>query len=535
MEYPERQSPDPGSSRWSSLLQDRPGTAGWMLLINLFLGIFFFLELQWYLENIYRFAPWIPFVSYDRIATVIDVMWGAFMVHVGAPLARGRLEILSAPEKVLGKEALGVFCHTRTAIVSVALVASVHALISFSPALHLSYASAQGAPVVEINGSRQHFEGNSITLLGVEDVERQTKIVVTGEHEFYRVSIHPSDIKTYWLFPTHKRVRLDRLFLRRNLETTLQDAQQRMLASFTFEYQADTGIEEQCAASELQKQFSNDQKACVALLQLIMEDMAGNPNARLLRDFDGTVTYRGRIFRYSYSFGPDLKLVIQAPEAQSKFANNPSEALERFRSAGVDDRGLLVAEFSRDVGNLSSISLEQIFQALYDSSGLLNFLNGTTAQRMDALQFARDVLALGVDHVTRKAVNNLITVVEGHLVESSDDKVFVPAIDALIALTRDTTNSRARVLERADGFISMLGTHHNAAKPAIAGILLKTLDENTGLAESEQVISMLGTIRRNAVGAGTVVQQVDSKIRDRIGQFPNASVADKLRQVMEAG
>ena len=45
-----------------------------MLLVNLFLGFFFFLQLQWYLEDIYRVAPWIPFISYDRIVTVIDVL-----------------------------------------------------------------------------------------------------------------------------------------------------------------------------------------------------------------------------------------------------------------------------------------------------------------------------------------------------------------------------------------------------------------------------------------------------------------------------
>ena len=106
MEQSEQPPTVSGDSRWANPLHKLPRTAGWMLLVNLFLGFFFFLQLQWYLENIYRFAPWIPFISYDRIDTVIDVLWGAFMLHVGAPLARGRLEILSHPEKFLDKEAV---------------------------------------------------------------------------------------------------------------------------------------------------------------------------------------------------------------------------------------------------------------------------------------------------------------------------------------------------------------------------------------------------------------------------------------------
>ena len=356
MELSEQQSPDPRHSPWSNPLRRLPRTAGWMLLVNLFLDCFFFLELQWYLENIYRFAPWIPFISYERIDTVIDVLWGAFMPHVGAPLARGRLEVLSAPEKVLGEEAVGLFCHRGTAVTAAALVAGVYALISFSPALHLSHSSAGDAPVVEIDGSRRNFQASSIPLLGSDMEVGQTEILVTGRHGFYRVSIHPSDVESYWLFPTHKWVNLDRLFLRRDLVTTLHDAHNRKLASFTFRYQHDMDIAHQCDASELQQHFPEDQGACVALLRRIMADMSGNPDARLLRDFSGSVAYRGRIYHYSYSFGPELSLAIRAPEAESEFANNPREALHRFRSADTDEQGLLVRSSAR----MSAVSRQAI-------------------------------------------------------------------------------------------------------------------------------------------------------------------------------
>ena len=111
MESQDQPMPDSSGSRWSNPLHKLARTAGWMLLLNLFLGFFFFFEHQWYLENIYRFDPWLPFISYDQVDIVIDVLWGAFMVHVGAPLARGRFEILSHPEKFLGREAVGLFSH----------------------------------------------------------------------------------------------------------------------------------------------------------------------------------------------------------------------------------------------------------------------------------------------------------------------------------------------------------------------------------------------------------------------------------------
>ena len=97
-----------------------------MLIVNLFLGCLFFLEFQWYIENVYRHSPWIPFVSLEQIDTVIDLVWGAFMLHVGAPLARGKFEGLKDPSKLLGEDAHGLFSHRRTAVVASVLVAGIY-------------------------------------------------------------------------------------------------------------------------------------------------------------------------------------------------------------------------------------------------------------------------------------------------------------------------------------------------------------------------------------------------------------------------
>ena len=506
-----------------------------MLLVNLFLGCSFFLELQWYLQHIYRFAPWIPFISLEQIDTAIDLLWGAFMLHVGAPLARGRLEILRDPARFLGEDAFGLFCHRRTAAVISILVAGVFALIVFSPALHLIHTTGEERPVVEIDGSRRDFQGTSIPLLGDDMRIGQAEIVVTGKHRFYRVAIQPADFDSYWPFPTHKRVNLDRFFLRRDLAVTLNDANNRELASLNFDYQQESGIASQCNESKLQLHFGEDPAGCVSLLRRIVADMSGNPEARLLNDFSGAVQYRRRMYDYIYTFGPELGLSIRAPEAESELANNPREALVMFRSADAQERALLVSEFSKDVGSLSSTALEQVFQGLFESNNLFDYLNGTTSQKMDTLSFARDILALGVDHVLHKTVNDLVVrILDGNLVQSSDDKVFVPAIDALIALTHSTSSLRSMILGKVDGFVSELGTHHNSAKPAIARILLQALGDQASSAEEDRIVSTLVTLRRNATGVDVVVQQIQSHLRARLSQLSNPSLARRLREAMSA-
>ena len=137
------------------------------------------------------------------------------MVHVGAPLARGRLEILSHPEKFLDKAAVGVFSHRSTAVATAGLALVVYGLIAFSPALHLSYSAATEPPVVQINGTRRNLPAGNLPLFGNEMNVNETEILVTGKHGFYRIVIQPNDLKSFWLFPTHKQVNLNQLFLRR--------------------------------------------------------------------------------------------------------------------------------------------------------------------------------------------------------------------------------------------------------------------------------------------------------------------------------
>ena len=160
----------------------------------------------------------------------------------------------------------------------------------------------------------------------------------------------------------------------------------------------------------------------------------------------------------------------------------------RYSAAALNSGRIstLVSEFANDVGNVSSTALEEVFQVQFASDDMYGYLDGTTSQKMDTLNFARDVLSLGVDHVTTSTVEDLVNrILEGKLSLASDDKVFVPAIGALVALDQESTSLRSTVLGKVEEFVTMLGTHHNAAKPTIAEILLNTLDDPSSGAKAE--------------------------------------------------
>ena len=126
------------------------------------------------------------------------------------------------------------------------------------------------------------------------------------------LTLYPADVASSWLFPTRKLVSLDRLFLRRDLVTTLDDANSRSLAVFALHHHRDMGVGRQCEASELQRHLPGDAIACVALVRRIVADMSGNPDDRLLRDHGGAVVYIGRLRHCSYSL-TTLRIVLATP------------------------------------------------------------------------------------------------------------------------------------------------------------------------------------------------------------------------------
>ena len=65
MAHPEQRTPGPEQPDAADPLGGLPPSAGWMLLVNLCIGSVLFLALQWYFDNVYRFAPSIPFLPYE--------------------------------------------------------------------------------------------------------------------------------------------------------------------------------------------------------------------------------------------------------------------------------------------------------------------------------------------------------------------------------------------------------------------------------------------------------------------------------------
>ena len=313
--------------------------------------------------------------------------------------------------------------------------------------------------------------------------------------------MQPTDVDSYGPFLTHQRVDLDRFFLHRDLAVTLRDADDRLLASLNFDYEREQGFASQCRDSELPRFLGENDRGCNTLVRRILGDIAGNPEARLLTDFSGSVPFENRMYRYDYSFGATVRLSILAPEAESELANNPREALERFRSADSQERAVLVSEFGKDVDSLASSALEHVFQDLYETKNLVNYLDGTTAQKRDTLAFVRDVLAIGSDHVVDARIDKLATLIlKSNLVQASDDTVFVAAIDAVTELSQGKRGLRAGILEYIENFVSELGTDHNSAKPEIVQILLQELDDQATSSDEGQIVRILIMLGRNADG-----------------------------------
>ena len=152
---------------------------------------------------------------------------------------------------------------------------------------------------------------------------------------------------------------------------------------------------------------------------------------------------------------------------------------------------------------------------------------------MDSLRFARDVLALGVDHVTAEEVDELVTrILDRNLSNPSDDAVFVPAIGAVIELSRGASGVRSMVLERVGAFVSSFGTGRSASKSAIAGLLLEVLGDRASRSENELILEMLGAIRRSVPAGGPSAELIDSQFRERLGELSDPAVAAGLRVAM---
>lgn len=121
------------------------------------------------------------------------------------------------------------------------------------------------------------------------------------------------------------------------------------------------------------------------------------------------------------------------PEANPELENSPPRALQTFRPTGADERELLVAEFRKDAGSLSSRASEKALEGLFASSDPITSQSNTRSRRTNTLLFSRHVLAPGADRVTAPEVSDPVA----HIIEVSPPhsagRASVPAIGTRIA------------------------------------------------------------------------------------------------------
>ena len=154
-------------------------------------------------------------------------------------------------------------------------------------------------------------------------------------------------------------------------------------------------------------------------------------------------------------------------------------------------------------------------------------------QRIDSLMFTKDVLSLGVDHVALEKVDELVMrILDRNLSTPSDEAVLVPAIGAVIGLSRGASSLRSMVLERVGELVSSFGTGRNASKSAIVGVLLEVLGDRSSSSDNDRILGTLGVIRRSLLGAGPAAELIDSQFRERLGELSDPVVAAGLREAM---
>jgi len=509
--------------------------SGWVLLANLILACLFFLQLHWYVRNIYAQIPWIPFLSPEQVNTLVDLLWGAVMLHIGGPLTKGQFEILRAPRRFLGRQALGAFGNWRTLAVTAGLAVGAYALVVARPALHLIHTEGEVRPEVEVDGTFKTFNGDVIILPGDSELLQRKTVIVADRNDLYRVQVLPTDAESYWPFVTHARVNLDNLFVDRDLEVTLRDsARSSKVVSFLFDRQSGKRLGHQCAEAGLPEHLGGDGDECSTLLRLMLDDIAGNPEVRLRKPSDGSVTHQRRAYYYQYEFGRTPKLSVQLPEARSDLANNPKSALDLYRSVGHSERDQLVTQFRTEVGDLSSAAQETMFPQLFKTENLYRYLtSGSTAQVLDALGFAREILALGLNHVPTETLSGFLALVfEEVLTQSPDEKAAVPALQTVIELSRGRDSLRAEVIRSATAFASELGQEPVSARTAVADVLLSELRDDMSASEAESIAAALKALFRRPTRSDPAVRQIKSRARSRVGKLSDSAVVRPVRRVL---
>ena len=487
--------------------------------------VIFYLELNWSSHNIYRHVPLIEVIEPTLIDKVTTGIFGFFILSVVTAVLRGKFQFLQEPSRFLGKDYFNFLSGGLAAWMFGLLGVLLFGYIFFNPAVHLDYEAEGEKPIVILNGNPRHFNDTTI-FLPIDPTELSSQDVVieiTDRHGLYRIKLAPSDVSNTLSFPKHARIDLTKFFINRNFKAELSDANNRDLVSFTFAYESPNSLSDQCADSEpgFKRHFSDGK--CDGFFRELFKKISESPG-RMLENTEGSIVYDNREYGYRYNFLPTIEISITAPIAESAFGNRPLEAFDLYLNASSNNRRKLVEEFRRDIEVVPVDQLAGVFKSLASPERLSRELNGTVALRQASLSFVKDVLALGVDHLTPTKKQELVEVIAvTNLKKMVDGDSILLAIETITDLTQ-----ASYALDRLEAFVRDLGTDNNALKPRMAGILLGHFDDNMDHNEAKRIVSIVGGLWQSARGVRTARNGIRSEVSNCLDRLSN----DDLKQIL---
>lgn len=495
-----------------------PGPAPWYFWVNLGLVVFLWWELQWANDHVYRHNPFLPMVSPELFNQLVNWMFGFFLVSFIATGVKGKLSAFATPAEFMNPEAYRALSHKASVGIFAAIAAILWVIVWSQGMLHLVYDKQGEKPVVEIKDEYAFFSGDSIPL--IENIN-PTEIIVTDRYDLYRASVDSGDLTALSpVFPSHRRVDLDKYFISRDFNAVFKDAHGDDLGQLEFKFSSKDSLERQCEQAALSIQD------CYAFFRAVFQQV---DNATSFHDnHAGAVRHKNRWYQYEYKAGPIIQLLVTASIVTSELANSPSVGFETYWKAGDSQRLSLIKSFREDVEVLADQDLTFIYDGLWKSKELqISLKNGTPAKRKAALRFVVKVLPGGVDYVApQRLIERIRFIADNNMhiqgEKPNEEEVFVRAAEAICLLAdRAGRQVKEEAISKLEGFINELGDLSNHRKPDLTRILLRMVNQRSDEDHIERVLDMISILHKT----GTYVQD---KIRKEVSLHADRVTSQRL-------
>ena len=508
------------------------------LLCNFLIGFALFFVFQYYFHHVLRYRP-IPSATHEFFEWLIAFCWGAFILYLGLPILKGKAAIITNPTKYVRDQVSTFFLGWLPFFVMAGLVILIAFAIAFSGLTlrlvhHSDEMGSRLSPIVLAGGNRHHFLDHSISLFDLDTDTSSAPILVIGRHDLYRVELSASDPRFLRLFPRREDLSF---FHPHDLTIVFFTSDNERIGEFTLDYDGSRGLAEECLTYLAQAEGGGEM--CTSLVRRVMHRLPATPRGGWRADAErDTVIYDNRTFSYEYKIGVSNTLHITVPTARSSIANNPPRAFEEFLNSTVATREEDVREFQNDITAASTRERKGWFHDLFGAPSLLGSLRGTSAERKDALVFARDVLSLGTEDVDRTLVdefadsiiaNNLTRNVDD-LRDNVDDAVFVVAMEAVLSLCGNPECQYNRMTQIYT-FVDRLDMHHNNAKPEVARIVSDVLTNEANGDIVEKILEVLVELYENAERIERIERKIETVINNKKGQLDNECLEEQLGRV----